>query len=133
MTDSQRFDAANECRGTMMLRVETQRLDGALICRLEGRLTGEGAEEVRRLVTHCDSKLSPIVDLTEVLFIDAIGEEVLSLFKRLGARFVADTSYSRDVCERLDLPLVRNHKSSMQAPGSPNGNGNHSATERRRR
>jgi hypothetical protein len=34
-----------------MLRVETQQLDGTLICQLEGRFTGEGAEEVRRLVT----------------------------------------------------------------------------------
>jgi hypothetical protein len=36
---------------------QTQELDGALICRLEGRFTGKGAEEVRTLVTRCDSKL----------------------------------------------------------------------------
>jgi len=116
-----------------MLRVQTQELDGALICRLEGRFTGEGAEEVRTLVTRCDGKLELVVDLTDVMFIDAIGEEVLLFVKRLGARFVADTSYSRDVCERLDLPLVRNHKSNMQVPGNSDGEGNHSATERRRR
>ena len=40
------------------------------------------------------------------MFIDAIGEEVLLFVKRLGAQFVAETSYSRDVCERLQLPLV---------------------------
>ena len=68
-------------RGLMMLRVETQRLDGALICRLEGRFTGEGAEEVRRLATRCDSELELVVDLTDVMFIDAIGEQVL-LFSR---------------------------------------------------
>ena len=104
-----------------MLRVETQQLDGALICRLEGRFTGEGAEEVRTLVTRCDGKLELVVDLTDVMFIDAIGEEVLLFVKRLGARFVADTSYSRDVCERLDLPLVRNHKSNMHVPGNSDG------------
>jgi len=113
-----------------MLRVETQESDGALMCRLEGRLTGAGAEQVRTVTTRCDSKLKLIVDLTEVLFIDAVGEEVLSLFKRLGAQFVAETSYSRDVCERLDLPMVRN-KPNMQVPGNSNGKGNHSATERR--
>jgi len=101
---SQPFEAASECRGCMMLRVGTQQLDGALICRLEGRFTGEGAEEVRRLVTRCDSKLELVVDLTDVMFIDAIGEEVLLFLKRLGAQFVAETSYSRDVCERLELP-----------------------------
>ena len=45
-----------------------------------------------------------VVDLTEVMYIDGIGEDVLLLFKRLGAQFVAETSYSRDVCERLRLP-----------------------------
>ena len=90
-----------------MLRVETQELDGALICRLEGRFTGKGAEEVRTLVTRCDSKLELVVDLTEMMFIDAIGEEVLLFVKKLGAQFVAETSYSRDICERLSLPLIR--------------------------
>ena len=46
-----------------MLRVETEELDGALICRLEGRFVGEGAEQVRALVTRCDSNLQLVVDL----------------------------------------------------------------------
>jgi len=106
-----------------MLRVQTQQLDGALTCRLEGRFTGKGAEEVRTLITCCDSKLALVVDLTDVMFIDAIGEEVLLFIKRLGAQFVAETSYSRDVCERLDLPLGRNHRSNMQVPGNSDGEG----------
>lgn len=88
----------------MMLRVETKELDGALFCRLEGRFTGDGAEHIRTLVTQCHTDLGLIVDLTEVMYIDAIGEEVLFLLKRLGAQFVAETSYSRDICERLHLP-----------------------------
>jgi hypothetical protein len=106
-----------------MLRVETQQLDGALICRLEGRFTGEGAEEVRRLITRCDSELKLVVDLTDVMFIDAIGEQVLLFVKRLGAQFVAETSYSRDVCERLQLPFIGNCKSNLQVPVNSNGNG----------
>jgi STAS domain-containing protein len=105
----------------MMLRVQTQELDGALICRLEGRFTGKGAEEVRTLVTRCDSKLELVVDLTEVMFIDAIGEEVLLFVKRLGAQFIAETSYSRDVCDRLQLSLIGKHKSSTQVPSNGNG------------
>ena len=108
----------------MMLRVQTQESDGALICRLEGRFTGNGAEEVRTLVTRCDSKLPLLVDLTDVLFLDAIGEEVLLFIKRLGAQFFAENSYSRDVCERLQLPIVGKRKSSTQVPGNSNGNGN---------
>ena len=94
----------------MMLRIETEELDGALICRLEGRFVGEGAEQVRALVARCDSKLQLVVDLTEILFIDAIGEDVLSFVKKLDAQFIAETSYSRDICERLNLPLVRKQK-----------------------
>jgi hypothetical protein len=109
----------------MMIRVETQELDGALICHLEGRFTGEGAEEIRRLVTRCDSELELVVDLTEVMFIDAIGEEVLLFVKRLGAQFVAETSYSRDVCERLQLKLVGTLKRHAQVSSDSHGNGHH--------
>jgi hypothetical protein len=107
----------------MMLRVETQQLDGALICRLEGRFTGDGAEEIRRLVTRCDSELELVVDLTDVMFIDAVGEKVLLFVKRLGAQFIAETAYSRDVCERLDLPLIGKRKSNLQVPVNSDGNG----------
>ena len=106
-----------------MLRVQTQESDGALTCRLEGRFTGKGAEEVRMLVTRCDSKLELVVDLTDVMYIDAIGEEVLLFVKRLGAKFVAETSYPRDVCERLQLPFVGKRKSNMQVPGNSDGQG----------
>ena len=108
-----------------MFRVETRELNGALICKLEGRFTGAGAEQVRMFVTRCDTKLKLIVDVTEVMFIDGTGEEVLSLIKRLDARFVADTSYSRDICERLDLPFVRNHQSNARvSSGSDASDGN---------
>jgi len=106
-----------------MLRVQTQESDGALVCRLEGRFTGKGAEEVRTLVTRCDSNLELVVDLTEVLFIDATGEAVLLFIKRLGAEFVAETSYSRDICDRLQIPLVGKRKSNTLTPENSNGNG----------
>jgi hypothetical protein len=110
-----------------MLRVEKEQIDGALICRLEGRFTGDGAEQVRLLVTRCDSKLDLVVDLTEVMFIDAVGEDVLLFVKKLGGQFVAETAYSRDVCERLQLPIVRNHKQKSQLAGNRGGNGHRPA------
>jgi STAS domain-containing protein len=110
-----------------MLRVHTQEIDGALICRLEGRFTRDGAEEVRRLVTRCDTNLELVVDLTEVMFIDSVGEEVLLFVKRLGAQFVAETSYSRDICERLHLRLVGAQNRNAQALSGSNGNGHRRA------
>lgn len=80
-----------------MLRAETQELDGALICRLQGRFTGEGAEQVRTLVTRCDSKLELVFDLTEILFIDAVGEEVLWLVKNSEGSLLP-TQHIRAMC-----------------------------------
>ena len=115
-----------------MLRVGTQQLDGSLICRLEGRLTGEGAEQVRTLVTRGANKLELVIDLTEMMFLDAVGEEVLSFAKKLGARFIAETAYSWDVCERLSLPLVKQQPSS-QWLANQGGNGHRPASNSRRR
>ena len=119
-------------KGPIMLRVETQELEGALICTLEGRFTGEGAEDVRQLVTRCVNKLELVMDLTEVMFIDAVGEDVLSLIKKLGGRFVAETAYARDICERLQLPLVRNHKQNSGLGSNQNGNGHSPIANSRR-
>ena len=116
-----------------MLRVKTQESEGALHCRLEGRFTGEGAEHLRLLVTHNDSTLELVVDLTEVMFIDAVGENVLSFIKKLGGEFVAETSYARDICERLQLPLSRNHDLNPELSGNRNGSGHHPSNHSRRR
>jgi hypothetical protein len=99
-----------------MLRVETQDSANTLIVRLEGRFTGDGAEQVRTLVTRCNIEGGLVVDLTDVTFIDSVGEATLSFFSRLGAKFVAEDAYTLDVCERLHLPLARNRKWKEAAP-----------------
>ncbi len=89
-----------------MLRVETQELADCFLFRLQGRLKAEGAEQIRSLAMQCDSETKLLVDLTDVMFINSAGEDVLSLLKRLGAQFIADTAYALDICERLCLPLA---------------------------
>jgi len=81
-----------------------------LMVRLEGRFAGDDAEHVRMLVTRRNIEGKLVVDLTEVTFIDCVGETTLSFFRRLGARFVAEDAYVLDVCKRLYLPLARNGK-----------------------
>jgi hypothetical protein len=94
-----------------MLRVETVDSADSLRIKLEGRLAGNDAEHARIVISSLEAAVQPgtdmglVVDLTEVVFIDALGEEVLSFLGRLGAQFVATTSYAIDVCERLHLPL----------------------------
>ena len=104
-----------------MLRVITIQTVDMLTIRLEGRLTGERAEQVRTLVTRSNAEMRLIVDITELMFVDALGEEVLAFLKRLGATFLAQTAYSLDVCERLHLPLVPKQSSGTLSAG-PNGN-----------
>ena len=87
-----------------MLRVELRES----LLKLEGRLTGQAAEHVGALMTSSYVATRVVVDLTEITFVDSIGETVLSLLGRLGAKFVAETAYASDVCERLQLPLASN-------------------------
>jgi anti-anti-sigma regulatory factor len=89
-----------------MLRLQTHDSADALLFRLEGRFTEMEAEHLRMLVTRCYAKTKMVIDLTDITFVDSVGEAVLSLFAQLGAEFVAGTAYALDVCERLRLPLV---------------------------
>jgi hypothetical protein len=90
-----------------MLRAEMQDSEKGLMVRLEGRFTGDDAEHVRMLVTRRNIEGQLLVDLTEVTFIDSVGEATLSFLSRLGAKFVAEDAYVLDVCKRLYLPLAR--------------------------
>ena len=94
-----------------MLRAELRDSAETLSVKLEGRFTGSDAEHIRDLITRSTILAKLVVDLAEIVFIDTIWEQVLSLFGRLGAEFVAPTSYVLDVCERLHLPLAQTNGS----------------------
>jgi anti-anti-sigma regulatory factor len=90
-----------------MLRVEFQDAGKTLIMQLEGRFVGPFVEDTRDLLTR--RKIPPrfVVNLSEVTFVDAVGEELLSWLARIGGKFIADNCYPLNVCERLHLPMVR--------------------------
>ncbi len=100
-----------------MLRVEVHRSANSLSLRLEGRFTGNDAENTRTLMARCHHGMTLVVDLTEVTFVDSVGEEVLSFFGLLGAEFVAQTSYTLDICERLHLRLAPGCASDTNTSG----------------
>lgn len=77
--------------------------------RIEGRFVGNFAEDARSLVARSGVPSRLTVDLSEMTYVDDIGEQVLSWLKQIGVKFSAETAYSRDVCERLDLALARRH------------------------
>jgi hypothetical protein len=91
---------------TPMLRVEFQDLGNAVTMRMEGRLVGPFAENTRDLVTRCKLPLRFVVNLSEVTFVDAVGEEMLSWLARIGGKFIADNCYPLHVCECLHLPMA---------------------------
>jgi len=113
-----------------MLRVEICDSAEALILRLEGRFTGDDAEQTRTLTTRFVARERLLVDLTEVEFIDAAGEEVLSFLGQFGAEFIAPNSYLLDVCERLNLRVAPNGISYMDASEKPRTNGHQAVPNR---
>jgi anti-anti-sigma regulatory factor len=91
-----------------MLRIDFQETAKTLTMRMEGRFVAHFAEEARAaLQARCKVAQRLVVDMSEVIFVDAIGEEVLKWLGRIGGQFVAENCYPRDVCERLHLPIVR--------------------------
>ena len=102
-----------------MLRVELLDSADTLNLKLEGRFTGEDAEQTRILATRCRNGMKLIVDLAEVEFIDVVEEEVLSFFGRFGAEFFAPAFYVLDVCERLHLRLAATPGSDSNTSRTP--------------
>jgi anti-anti-sigma regulatory factor len=56
-----------------MLRVIAIQTVDILTIKLEGRLTGERAEQVRTLVTRSNTEMRLVVDITELMFVDGLG------------------------------------------------------------
>jgi hypothetical protein len=90
-----------------MLRVEFRDVGNTVTMRLEGRFVGAFAKDTRDLVMRCKIPLQLVVNVSEVTFVDAVGEEVLSWLARVGGEFVAENCYPLHVCERLKLPIAR--------------------------
>jgi len=89
-----------------MLRVEFNHDgNGALTVRLQGRLVSAYADDAR--ITLERYKLAPsfVVDLSEVTFVDSLGEQVLLWLGRLGATFAVENVYTHSLCERLQLRI----------------------------
>jgi hypothetical protein len=64
-------------------------------------------------VMRCKIPLRLVVNLSEVTFVDAVGEEVLSWLARIGGEFVAENCYPLHVCERLNLPMARKRAAAL--------------------
>jgi hypothetical protein len=86
-----------------MFRAEIQWLASGPTLKLEGKLVADWAEQARCLVTKDVLPKGLIVDLTEVSYIDSVGEQLLKWLASVGALFVAGNVYVTALCDRLGL------------------------------
>jgi hypothetical protein len=90
-----------------MMCIEFYEATKAVTIRMAGRFVGRFAESTRELVAGCTVPSRLVVNLSEVTFVDAIGEEVLSWLGQIGAEFLAEKVYPLEICGRLHLPMAR--------------------------
>ena len=85
-----------------MLRAEFDQSNNG---QLEARLASAWAVQVKSLVSRHFVTNGLLVDMSEVTYVDSVGEQLLSWLHGLNAKFVAETGYARAICERLHLTL----------------------------
>ena len=102
-----------------MFRAEIQWLASGPTLKLEGKLVADWAEQARCLVTKDVLPKGLIVDLTEVSYVDSVGEQLLKWLASVGAVFVAGSVYAIAVCDRLRLsPMQRISERRKRRHGS---------------
>jgi len=90
-----------------MFRAEIQWLASGPTLKLEGKLVADWAEQARCLVTKDVLPKDLIVDLTDVSYVDSVGEQLLKWLASVGVVFVAGSVYAFAVCDRLRLPPMQ--------------------------
>jgi len=88
-----------------MLRAQLDKSCEAWTLKLEGQLVSAWAVEVKSYVSRHFVTNGLLVELSDVTYVDSTGEQLLLWLRDLHARFVAETCYARDICERLHLDL----------------------------
>lgn len=105
-----------------MFRADIQWLASGPTLKLDGKLVADWAEQARCLVTKDVLPKGLIVDLTEVSYVDSVGEQLLKCLASVDAVFIAGNVYAFAVCDRLRLPLMQRiaerHKRQLDAERS---------------
>lgn len=90
------------CNKNGMLRItQPTNPGGAPLFVLEGRLAGEWVSELIRVLRGLEPGAPCMIDLEEVCYVDASGEEALRTLKN--ATYIAENAYGKDLCKRLHL------------------------------
>lgn len=83
---------------------------------LEGKLAGLWVKELIRVTGHLGPGTTAVFDLENVIYVDSLGEETLLWLNRLGAGFIVENVYGRNLCKRLRLRRATETKPGMANP-----------------
>ena len=89
-----------------MLRITLPTASDSGLFILEGRLTGLWARELLRVARGANQGYGNTFDLQEVFYVDSEGEKALRWLGGRGARFITESAYGKDLCNRLNLSRV---------------------------
>lgn len=105
-----------------MLRITlpTASRSGAFI--LEGRLSGLWAKEFLRVARAASQGCGNTFDLQEVFYVDSEGEKALRWLGGRGAKFITQSAYGKNLCNRLKIERVEasgKDDHNGKRPGAP--------------
>ncbi len=89
-----------------MVRVEFHEKNEITTMKIEGRFAGRVAEDARSLVASRRAVDKLVVDLSELVWADEVGEKVFQWLSSIGCVFISGNAYSAFICEALVLPQV---------------------------
>jgi hypothetical protein len=104
-----------------MFRAEIQWLASGPTLKLEGKLVADWAEQAMCLVTKDVLPKGLIVDLTEVSYIDSVGEQLLKWLASIGTLFFAGSVYAIAACDRLGLSPTQRISERRKRRGGNSG------------
>jgi len=85
-------------------------------------LAGLWAKEFIRVTSHLCPGTVAVFDIENVSYIDSLGEKTLLWLNRLGAAFIAENVYGKDLCKRLRLRHTTDTKAVVSnLPQQKNG------------
>ncbi|MDR3793009.1 MAG: hypothetical protein P4L03_06480 [Terracidiphilus sp.] len=89
-----------------MLRIFLENHGETSIVRIEGKFAGpESFNYVSKLIQGLPPN-RVVVDLSEVIYVDAEGEEALFWLSQIGVFFKATSYYTIEICRRLCLKMA---------------------------
>ena len=101
-----------------MFRITFDERPNGIAMRIEGRFAGHFADEARQLIALRTLPAEFHVHVSDITFVDSAGEDALIWLNTLGGKFVADSSYSLDLCERLHLARNGHLRTSTETVSS---------------